>query len=416
MNCKSGHWRAGSRRRVWADIIERRVTALRRSIPHPQPLSIPSSPPFSRREKGGSSLLSPLGREVGSEGWRGASSETELSFVFEMIKRRRSTRRKVLLAAAAWPALAWAGAVLAQSKQPILIGWLGLGSRESGARVHAALKEGLGALGWKEGSHVVFEERWANGRYERLQPLAKELAAKKPAIIVAGAFVAVDAAAKAAPKTPIVMVAGGDPVAAGMVASLARPGGMITGVTGLATDLTEKYLQFLLAAAPKVKRVGFLGYSRNPNRGRLIEAARRSAAQYSVEARFAEAASPEEIELALSRLAKEGAQALVVFSGALILTERRRIVRLALAQRWPVIAGQHEFTEDGGLLSYGVDRLANYRRAAYYVDRILKGAKPGDLPIEQPMKLELVLNMKTARALKLEISRELELRVDRVIE
>ncbi|MGH9577276.1 MAG: ABC transporter substrate binding protein, partial [Terriglobales bacterium] len=119
---------------------------------------------------------------------------------------------------------------------------------------------------------------------------------------------------------------------------------------------------------------------------------------------------------ALSRLAKEGAQALVVLTGALLGTERQRIVKLALARRWPVVAGAREFAEEGALLSYGADGSANYRRAAYYVDRILKGAKPGDLPIEQPTKFELVINMKTARALKLEISRELAVRADRVIE
>jgi len=329
----------------------------------------------------------------------------------------RSTRRKLLLAAAAWPALAWAGAVLAQTKKaPVVIGWLALSPRELGAPSLAAFKEGLAALGWKEGSQVMVEERWADGRHERLQPLAEELAAKKPAVFVIGQFVAVNAAAKAAPKTPIILAGGGDPVAAGVVKSLARPGGMITGVTGLTTDLSGKYLEFLLAAAPKVKRVGFLGYSHNPNLARVMEAARRSAAQYSVEARFAEAASPEQIEPAISRLAKEGAQALVVMPGALFTAERRRIVRLALAQRWPVVAGQRTFAEDGALLSYGANSLANFRRAAYYVDRILKGTKPGDLPIEQPTKFELVVNLKTAKALGLTISQDLLFRADKVIE
>ena len=328
----------------------------------------------------------------------------------------RSTRRAFILAAAAWPAIGWTGAVLAQSKQPILIGWLSLGSRESGSLSLAALKEGLVALGWKEGSQIVFEERWGDERADRVPSLAGELAAKKPAVIVAaGARATVDAA-KGAPRIPIVMVAGGDPVVAGLVASLARPGGMVTGVTGLTTDLSEKYLEFLLAAAPKLKRVGFLAYTHNPALANVMEAVRRSVARHAVDARFAEAARAEEIEPAISRLAKEGAQALVVLPGALLQSERRRIVKLALAQRWPVIAGPRGFTEEGALLSYSADILANHRRAAYYVDRILKGAKPGDLPIEQPTKFELVINMKTARALKLEISRELAVRADRVIE
>jgi putative ABC transport system substrate-binding protein len=329
---------------------------------------------------------------------------------------RRSTRRAFLLAAAAWPVIAWPLAALAQSKQPILIGWLHLGSRETGAHVRAALKEGLAALGWKEGSQVRIEERWADGQEDRLPLLAKELAAKKPAVIVASGLRAVVDAAKGAPKIPIVMAAGGDPVATGLVASLARPGGMITGVAGFTAELTGKSLELLLAAAPKVKRVGFLAYSGNPSLAKVMEAARRSAAQYSVEARFAEVASPEEIEPAMSRLAKEGTQALVVMPRALLQTERRRIVRLALAQRWPVVAGPRVFVEDGALLSYGADTVANHRRAAYFVDRILKGAKPADLPIEQPTKFELVVNLKTARAIGLTISQDLLFRADKVIE
>jgi len=307
--------------------------------------------------------------------------------------------------------------VLAQTKKaPVLIGWLNGGSRERSGHLFAAFKEGLAALGWKQGSQVVIEERWANGRSERLEPLAQELAAKRPVVIVAAPATAVRAAAKGVPKTPIVMATGGDPVAGGLATSLARPGGMVTGVTNISTELNEKFLELLLAAAPKLRRVGFLWDPTTLNAGLTKEAARRSVAQHSVEARFAEAASPEEIEAAISRLEKEGAQALVVFPSQTLLVERRRIVKLALAHRWPVIAGQREWTDEGALLTYGADASANYRRAAYYVDRILKGAKPGDLPIEQPTKFELVINLKTAKALKLEIPRDLGVRADRVIE
>jgi putative ABC transport system substrate-binding protein len=305
--------------------------------------------------------------------------------------------------------------VLAQLKQPVLIGWLNTDSRELSGQNLTAFKEGLAALGWKEGAQYVIEERWADGRIERLQPLAEELAARKPAIIVAALVGAVIAAAKAAPKSPIVMASGGDPVALGLVKSLARPGGMITGVTSVAAETTEKHLELLLAAAPKVKRVGFLGDSTAPVRASLMEAVRRSVAQYQVEARFAEVASPEEIEPAILRLAKEGTQGLVVMGGLMVRNERRRIVKLALAQRWPVVSGVG-WPEAGALLGYSADALANYHRTAYYVDRILKGTKPADLPIEQPTKFELVINMKTAKALKLEISRELAVRADRVIE
>jgi len=305
--------------------------------------------------------------------------------------------------------------VLAQSKQPVLIGWLNTDSRELSGHNLTAFKEGLAALGWKEGAQYVIEERWANGRIDQLQPLAEELTAKKPAIIVAALVGAVIAAAKVAPRTPIVMASGGDPVEQGLVKSLPRPGGIITGVTSVAAETTEKHLELLLAAAPKLKRVGVLIDSTAPVRASLMEAVRRSVAQYQVEARFAEVARPEELEPAISRLAKDGAQGLVVTGGLMLRNEKRRIVKLALAQRWPVVAGS-DWAEAGALLSYSADALANYRRAAYYVDRILKGAKPADLPIEQPTKFELVINMKTAKALKLDISRELAVRADRVIE
>ena len=326
-------------------------------------------------------------------------------------------RRNFILATAAWPLSARAGAALGQSKQaPVLIGWLNMGTRESDAHWLAAFKEGLAALGWKEGSQVVIEERWADGRIERLRALAEELAAKKPALIVAAPSQPVSAAAKAAPNTPIVHATGSDPVFAGFAVSLARPGGMITGLSNVAADITEKHLELLLVAVPKLRRVGYLADTTNFARVPLMEAARRSVARHSLEARFAEVAKPEEIEPAIERLAKEGTQALVVMASPLFNNERRRIVKLALARRWPLIAASRDWTEAGALLSYGVDASANYRRAAYYVDRILKGAKPGDLPIEQPTKIELVINMKTAKALKLEIPRELALRTDRVIE
>ena len=329
----------------------------------------------------------------------------------------RSTRRALLVAAAAWPALAWTDAVFGQSqKAPILIGWLNTASREASGHFLVAFKEGLAALGWKEGQQFVMEERWVDGRYARVQPLAEELAAKKPAVIVAGPLQSVAAAAKAAPKTPIVQADGGDLVAAGLAASLARPGGMVTGLTNVSGDIAEKYLELLLEAAPKSRRVGFLADPGNLNLPLSMEAVRRSIAKRSVEARFAEATRPEQIEPAISRLAKEGAQALIVIGSAMFRGEFRRIVKLALAQRWPVVTGQEGWAEAGALLSYSADTLANYRRAAYYVDRILKGARPGDLPIELPTKFELVVNMKTARALRLTIPQSLLFRADRVIE
>ena len=256
-------------------------------------------------------------------------------------------KRRRLIVALGAGALTTSFAAIAQPKQvPILIGWLGANSREVNSSL-LSFKKGLAALGWKEGAQFVIEVRYADGRTDRLPSLAEELAEKKPALIVTSSAQATSAAAKAAPKTPIVMGNSADPVIAGFAASLARPGGMITGLSNITADITEKYLELLLAAAPKLKRIGFLVDSNNPTRATLAKAAQRSAAQHLVEVHFAEVARPEEIEPALSRLAKEGAQALGVMSSAFFSTERQRIVKVALARRWPVIAYSSGWAEEG---------------------------------------------------------------------
>jgi putative ABC transport system substrate-binding protein len=329
---------------------------------------------------------------------------------------RSSTRRKLFIAAAAWPALAWTGMALAQPKpKPVVIGWLHPGSRAA-QRAHVPFKEQLAVLGWKEGTDYTLEERWAEAQVSRLPVLAEEIKAKKPSVIVAVLPQAVIAAAKAAPNVPVVQVQGTSPVDAGLAASLARPGGMVTGIVNLATDVSEKYLELLLVAVPQLKRIGFLIDSSGVGRAARMETGRRSAARYPVEARFAEAAIPEDLGPAVSHLAKEGVEGLVVLPSTWFPAERRRIMKLALEQRWPVVAGPSGFSDEGALLTYSADALANFRRAAEYVDRILKGAKPGDLPIEQPTKFDLVLNMKTAKALGITIPPSVLVRANRVIE
>ena len=191
---------------------------------------------------------------------------------------------------------------------------------------------------------------------------------------------------------------------------------MITGFSNISTDITEKHLELLLAFVPKVRRVGFLTDARNVNLALMIKGAERSVAQRAIEARFAEAARADEIEPAMARLAKEGVQALVVFASPLFSGERRRIVTLALARRWPMIGPNSDFANVGALLSYGADGVANYRRAAIFVDKILKGAKPGELPMEQPTTLDLVVNAITARALGLAIPHAIEIMATKVIE
>jgi len=310
-------------------------------------------------------------------------------------------------------------AVLGQAtKPPVVIGWLHLGSRESGLWQLTSLKEGLAALGYKEGQHYVIEERWAQGREERIQALAAELVAKKPVVIVPAFSIPARAAAKAAPTTPIVLV-GGNPVEMGLVNSLARPGGMITGLSNVLSEVREKYIELLVAAAPTARRIGVL-HRGNPGSAavaRSKDAAMRFAAQHGIEVRFEGVTHPEEIEPALSRLTKQGTQALVVFPHSMFGPQVTRIVKYAQGHRWPLVGSPALMrSEDGALISYGADVPAIFRRAAWYVDRILKGTKPGDLPIEQPMTFELVVNLKIAKVLGLTMPPEIMIQATRVIQ
>jgi putative ABC transport system substrate-binding protein len=327
--------------------------------------------------------------------------------------RRREFITLIGSGAAAWPIAARAQQ---QSQRPALIGWLCLQSRETGEHLLVALKEGLATLGWKEGTQFVVEERWADGQFDRLQPLAQELAAMMPKVVVAFPVLPVRAVAKAAPDTPIVFAATADPVAAGLAKSLAHPGGMITGISNLVQDITPKHLELLIAVLPELRRVGFLADSTNPARGQLREGAHRSVVQYKVKEIYEEVARPAEIDAAISRLADGGAQALVVIASPILIFERQRILRLAAAQRWPVIGWSREWPADGALMSYGVNNSDSLRRAAFYIDKILKGANPGDLPVEQPSKIELIINLKAAKALGLDVPFHLQQLADEVIE
>ena len=324
----------------------------------------------------------------------------------------RRTLLSGLLASLATPICA----VWAQSSGPAVVGFLNMNTREASGHLLTALREGLAELGLKDGTQLVIEERWADNRFERLDALAAELAARRPAVIVAGPSQVVRAVVKAAPTVAIVHATGADPVAAGFAASLGRPGGMVTGLANSMTDVSEKYLEFLLLAVPALRRVGFMTDSTNVARARIAELARQSIERAGIGGSVAEVSAPGEIDAAVARLARDGAQALVLMPSPLFLGERRRILAQAQARRWPVAAPLKEFAEDGALLSYGHDVSLNFRRAAYYVDRILKGARPADLPIEQPLKLELVVNMKTARSLGIALAPAILVRADRVIE
>jgi len=326
-----------------------------------------------------------------------------------------NNRRRLIIALGS--AVSMRRDVLAQAKKPpVVIGWLNtLRPEAEVANLLAEFKKELATLGWQEGANYVLEELYAAGQRDRLPALAEELAAKKPTLIVAATSPATIAAAKAAPRIPIVQASGGSPVNTGLAASLARPGGMVTGLTNLAYEISAKFLELLLAAAPKVKRFGVLADVKSPGYPIHIKNSHTAIERFRIEARFADAGSAEELERALPQLAKEGVQALVVLPSGLFTAERHRILQFALSQRWPAVA-YGEWAAAGALLSYHADVMALYRRAAHYVDRILKGAKPADLPIEQPTTFVLVVNLKTAKALGLTMPPEIMVQATRVIQ
>ena len=323
-------------------------------------------------------------------------------------------RRVVLLGLLA-AGLAPARRAHAQSS-PRVIGWLDFGSPASSGHLLQALKEGLAELGWREAGQYIVEQRWANGRIESLDSLARELAALRPAVMVGGPSQVVRALVKAAPGTPIVHATGADPVGAGFAASLARPAGTVTGLANAMTDLSSKYLEILVDAVPAVRRVGCMLDATNIHRARIAASLRQSIERLGIGAELAEIGIPGEIEPALARFSRAGVQGLVIMPSPLFRIERRGIVAAALVRRWPAVGPVSEFAEAGALLSYGHDLTLNYRRAAQYVDRILKGAKPGDLPMEEPTRIELVVNLATAKALGIAVSPAVLVRADRVLQ
>ena len=319
-----------------------------------------------------------------------------------------NTRRRWLAAGAAWPALAWTGALRAQANPPVVVGMLSSSPRGRGTDLFI---EGMAALGWKLGAHYVLEERYADGRAQLLPALAQELAEKKPAVIVARPSSAARAAAAAAPATAIVLF-DGDPVSSGLVTSLARPGGMITGLSNVSAETDLKSIDLLMEAMPKLQRIGFLADSTVRAHAAKVRDVRRATERLRVDAVIVDMATPEDIAPALAQLAKAKVQALVILSSAWFGPHYPKIMEPALAQRWPVAGAARQ----GGLFSFGANLRDAPRRAAHYVDRILKGAKPGDLAIEQPTTFDLIVNLKTAKALGITMPKSFMLRATEVIE
>ena len=280
-----------------------------------------------------------------------------------------------------------------------------------------AFQDRLRELGYVDGQNVVFQPRWGNGQVSRLQGLATELVAAKVDVLVTASGVATRAAKQATSSIPIVTATGPDPVAGGFAASLARPGGNVTGLTTISFELAPKRLEMLKELLPQVSRVAFLT-DRDTEVGRQLSARDVDAARSLgiILQRVGVRADPKDYEAAFAAMRRDGVGAVIVVPNASFFSHRQRIAELALTHRLPSAVPSKEEAEAGGLISYGADYSDLFRRAAVYVDKILKGAKPGDLPIEQPMKFELVINLKTAKALGLTIPPSLLQRADKVIQ
>jgi putative tryptophan/tyrosine transport system substrate-binding protein len=312
--------------------------------------------------------------------------------------------------AAAWPLAARAQ----QAAKLPTIGYLGSATPVTQGPWLTAFVQRLNELGWTEGRNVKIEVRWAEGRSERFAEIAAEFVALKVNVIVTSGGV-VPTVKQATSTIPIVFTSALDPVASGYVASLARPGGNITGLSLQSTDTVGKRLGFLREVVPDLRRVAIMTNADNPGNVLEMREAHGEAQLLGIEVTTSEIRRAEDIALAFDAL-KDKAQALYVVSSPLTATNRVRINTLALGRRLPVIYGDREFVEVGGLISYGPDFANMYRRAADYVDKILRGANPGDLPVEQPTKFDLTINLTTAKALGLTIPDKLLALADEVIE
>jgi putative tryptophan/tyrosine transport system substrate-binding protein len=327
--------------------------------------------------------------------------------------------RRQLIAGLGSVAMAWASAARAQ--QPDRMRHIGVlmplpeDDREARQRL-AALKQALGQLGWIEGGNIAFEARYADVGPQQLPALAAELVRANVDVIVTQAAQPIEAVRAATNTIPIVMASVGDAVGAGYIASLARPGGNITGLTLFATDQSAKRLQLIKQISPSIVRIAVI-WNGNASGHRLqIKEMERAVSAMGIVLQSLPISNANQLEPALRAVAQENSQAIVTMDDPLVQSQRVRIVEFAMGQGIPVMGEFRPVTEAGGLISYAPNQLDMWRRAASYVDKIFKGAKPSDLPVEQPIKFELVINLKTAKALGISIPQPLLATADEVIE
>lgn len=315
-------------------------------------------------------------------------------------------------AAVAWP-------LAANAQQPDKIPHIGLLSPFTAtdtAKWYRAFLQGLRDLGWVEGKNIALEYRYADGKSERLPDLVGDLVQRKVDVIVTSVSNDSLAAKNATTKIPIVMAAAGDPVAIGIVESLSRPGGNITGLSQMTPDLTGKRLEMLKAIAPNVASIAVLFNPDDPISALGLKEIELPARKLGVEIHSLEVRNSADLDRALKEAAGTRVNALAAMPNPIFVTSLKQIADFALQNRWPSMFHLREFADAGGLMAYGVDRSDLYRRAATFVDKILRGASPADLPIEQPTKFELAINVKTAKALGLTVPQSLLATADEVIE
>ena len=322
------------------------------------------------------------------------------------------SRRRFVVASLAALALPQAGAAQPARR----IGFLSPFSASTAAPWHEAFRQGLRELGWTEGQNIAIEYRYANGKNDRLPDLAGDLVRLKVDVIVASSGTDASIAKRATTSIPIVVASAGDPVAGGLVASLARPGGNVTGLTQMLPELAGKRLELLKQIVPNLSRVAVLWYPRGTTSPLAWKEIQPPARELGIGLQSLEVQSPADFAKAFHDATTARAAAMVVLPDPLFAGNLERIAELAAKARLPSIFHLREFADVGGLVAYGVDRADMFRRAAAYVDKILRGAKPADLPIEQPTKFELVINLRTAKALGLAMPPSLLLRADQVIE
>jgi putative ABC transport system substrate-binding protein len=326
--------------------------------------------------------------------------------------------KKIKIIGVALCAMLFALCASAEAQQPTKvprIGFLSGSSPSTAPERRKAFEQGLRELGYVEGKNIVIEWRYAEGKFDRLPELAAELERLKVDIIVTAGPQTTRPAKQATSTIPIVMAQDPDPVGNGFVASLARPGGNVTGLSSLAPEISGKQLELLKETVPTLSRVAVFGTSTNSGNAQTLREVELAANAFGVKLQYLDVLSPKDIETAFRSASNGRADAVLMLPGPVLVLQRAQLADLAAKNRLPAIYPQTEYTAAGGLMYYGTNTPALFRRAAVYVDKILKGAKPADLPVEQPTKFEFIINLKAAKQIGLTIPPNVLVRADRVV-